>query len=80
MPLVVPGLMSKDGSSGNDWMGKLMGKKLGDSHNETTFAKKDLPEVHRVLKPDSTMTMDHRPDRLNIHVDDDGTVKKVVHG
>lgn len=35
MPLVVPGLQSKDGNSGDDWMSKLMGKKLGDSHNET---------------------------------------------
>lgn len=36
MPLVVPGLMSKDGgSSGDDWMSKLMGKKLGEQHNET---------------------------------------------
>lgn len=34
MPLVVPGLQSKDGKN-DDWMGKLMGKSLGDSHNET---------------------------------------------
>tara|TARA_R110002003_G_scaffold106_10_gene8775 strand:- start:5832 stop:6035 length:204 start_codon:yes stop_codon:yes gene_type:complete len=35
MPLVVPGLQSKDGkSSGDDWMSKLMGKKLGDTHDE----------------------------------------------
>ena len=35
MPLVVPGLQSKDGgSSGDDWMSKLMGKKLGDQHDE----------------------------------------------
>lgn len=34
MPLVVPGLQSKDGK-GEDWTTKLMGKSLGDSHNET---------------------------------------------
>jgi hypothetical protein len=34
MPLVVPGLQSKDGSGGEDWMSKLMGKKLGDQHDE----------------------------------------------
>ena len=37
MPLVVPGLQSKDGtssSSTDDWMSKLMGKKLGDQHDE----------------------------------------------
>jgi hypothetical protein len=34
MPLVVPGLQSKGGNSGDDWMSKLMGKKLGDQHDE----------------------------------------------
>jgi hypothetical protein len=35
MPLVVPGLMSKEGgSSGDDWNNKLMGKKLGEQHDE----------------------------------------------
>jgi hypothetical protein len=33
-----------------------------------------------VLKPDSMSTMDHKPERLNIHVDEEGTVKKVNHG
>jgi len=80
MPLVVPGLMSKDGDKTNDWMGKLMGKKIGDSSDEITFAKQDLPEKHRVVKEGDMMTMDHNPDRLNIHVDGDGTVKKVTHG
>ncbi|KAI8941293.1 hypothetical protein NX059_002522 [Plenodomus lindquistii] len=80
MPLVVPGLQSKDGNSGDDWMSKLMGKKLGDQHDEVTFAKSDLPKEHRVLKPDSMSTMDFQPERLNVHVDDDGTVKKVTKG
>ncbi|KAF2019024.1 hypothetical protein BU24DRAFT_489068 [Aaosphaeria arxii CBS 175.79] len=80
MPLVVPGLQSKDGNSGDDWLTKLMGKKLGDSHDEVTFAKQDLPKEHRVLQPDSMSTMDHKPERLNIHVDEEGTVKKVRYG
>jgi hypothetical protein len=33
MPLVVPGIQSKDGK--DDWMSKLMGKSIGDNHNET---------------------------------------------
>ncbi|OAK98729.1 hypothetical protein IQ06DRAFT_278242 [Phaeosphaeriaceae sp. SRC1lsM3a] len=82
MPLVVPGLMSKDGNSsgGDDWLSKLAGKKIGEQHNETTFAKTDLPKEHRILKPDSMKTMDFKPDRLNIHVTDDGTVEKVSQG
>ncbi|KAK4634027.1 hypothetical protein CLAFUW4_00562 [Fulvia fulva] len=80
MPLVVPGLQSNDGGKTEEWMNKLVGKKIGETSNETTFAKTDLPQQHRVLKGDSMMTMDHNPDRLNIHTDDDGTVKKVTHG
>lgn len=34
MPLVVPGLQSKDGNSSDDWLSKLAGKKLGDQHDE----------------------------------------------
>lgn len=34
MPLVVPGLQSKDGNASGDWMTKLMGKKLGNQHDE----------------------------------------------
>jgi hypothetical protein len=101
MPLVVPGLMSNEGSSaGGDWLSKLAGKKIGEQHNETvrfpypskhsrdlvanrygqTFAKTDLPKEHRILKPDSMKTMDFKPDRVNIHVDDDGTVKSISQG
>ncbi|KAF2003306.1 hypothetical protein P154DRAFT_429129 [Amniculicola lignicola CBS 123094] len=81
MPLVVPGLMSKEGGDkGEDWMGKLAGKKLGDMHDEVTFAKQDLPAEHRVLQPDSMKTMDFKPERLNIHVDEEGLVKNVTKG
>jgi hypothetical protein len=45
-----------------------------------TFAKTDLPKEHRVLKPDSMSTMDYKPDRLNIHVGEDGTVQNVRYG
>lgn len=41
---------------------------------------KDLPKLHRVLGSNSVVTMDYRPDRLNIHVDDDKKVKGVNYG
>jgi len=72
--------MSKDGDKTNDWMNKLMGKKIGESSDEITFAKKDLPEKHRVIKSGEMSTMDHDSNRLNIHVAGDGTVEKVTHG
>lgn len=43
------------------------------------FCKKDLPESHRIIHPGSMVTMDFRPDRLNVHVKEDGTVAKVTH-
>jgi hypothetical protein len=44
MPLVVPGLMSNDSSnsSGDDWMNKLAGKKIGEQHDEMVPS----PPVH----------------------------------
>ncbi|EXJ68124.1 uncharacterized protein A1O5_08739 [Cladophialophora psammophila CBS 110553] len=80
MPLVVPGITSNPKDATGEWMNKLMGKRLGETSNETHFAEKDLPQNHRVVQEGMMMTMDHNPDRLNIHVDKDGTVKKVTHG
>ena len=40
-----------------------MGKKLGDSHSETSFAKTDLPKETRVMGEGGMATMDHKPDR-----------------
>ncbi|KAK0660039.1 hypothetical protein DIS24_g3656 [Lasiodiplodia hormozganensis] len=79
MPLVVPGLTST-GNKTEEWTNHLVGKKIGDTSDHITFAKKDLPESHRIVKEGDIVTADHVPDRLNIHVADDGTVKKVTHG
>ncbi|EEQ33402.1 conserved hypothetical protein [Microsporum canis CBS 113480] len=92
MPLVVPQVSENDKAA---WAAKLMGKKITDSEsNETCFAKKDLPEGHRVLKPGDMTTMDFNPERwssrfgssnrelcrLNVYVGEDGTVMDVKHG
>ncbi|KAJ5562060.1 hypothetical protein N7535_003477 [Penicillium sp. DV-2018c] len=79
MPLVVPGINSSLGDK-SEWVNKLMGKKISDTSNETTFAKKDLPQSHRVLKPGDMKSMDHDPNRLNIHVDESGAVHDVNYG
>ncbi|KAK4959358.1 hypothetical protein LTR10_004162 [Elasticomyces elasticus] len=47
---------------------------------QQTFAKTELPKEHRIIKEGDMSTMDHKPDRLNIHTADDGTVTKVTHG
>ncbi|KAJ5383122.1 hypothetical protein N7517_001033 [Penicillium concentricum] len=79
MPLVVPGINSSMGDK-PEWLNKLMGKTISDTSNETSFAKKDLPESHRILKPGDMKTQDHNPNRLNVHVNDDGTVHDVNYG
>lgn len=33
-----------------------------------------LPETARILPPDSVMTQDMRPDRLNVNLDEDGVI------
>jgi hypothetical protein len=66
MPLVVPGITSTGKDSDNkvqDWQNQLMGKKLGESSDTTTFAKQDLPSEHRIIKEGDMMTMDHKPNR-----------------
>ncbi|RMZ89361.1 hypothetical protein DV736_g3402, partial [Chaetothyriales sp. CBS 134916] len=68
------------GGTTEQWMQKLLGKTIGDMHSEVSFAKSDLPSNHRVLDPGSVGTADFRPDRLNIHTDESGVVKKITHG
>ncbi|TQN65188.1 hypothetical protein CSHISOI_10238, partial [Colletotrichum shisoi] len=45
-----------------------------------TFCKRDLPEQTRVIEPGMMVTKDFVPDRLNVHVKEDGTVSHVQHG
>jgi len=79
MPLVVPGINNTSGSGDkkSEWMDKLVGKKISDTSDSTSFAKKDLPQSHRIIEEGSMTTQDFNPDRLNVHVGKDGTVQKV---
>ncbi|CAG8982781.1 hypothetical protein HYALB_00001062 [Hymenoscyphus albidus] len=80
MPLVVPGITSEGGGDKTqEWSNKLVGKKLGDVSDAVTFAKADLPKETRVITKNTMVTKDFRPDRLNVHVNDDGTVSHVNH-
>ncbi|KAI1330995.1 hypothetical protein F5Y16DRAFT_361885 [Xylariaceae sp. FL0255] len=82
MPLVVPGITDNSaGDKTQDWTNKLVGKTVSDdSHSSTNFCKKDLPQQCRVIEPGMMVTRDHNPDRLNVHVKEDGTVSHVMHG
>ncbi|KAL7963784.1 hypothetical protein V8C34DRAFT_6643 [Trichoderma compactum] len=76
MPLVVPGIMSNSDDKTQVWANKLVGKTFSETESNET----DLPESHRIIKPGSIVTKDFRQDRLNVHLNEDGTVSHVVHG
>ncbi|KAI0163536.1 hypothetical protein BJ166DRAFT_295903 [Pestalotiopsis sp. NC0098] len=81
MPLVIPGITGNSGDKTEEWTNKLVGKKLSEgSSDEVSFCKKDLPEECRVIEPGSMVTKDFKPDRLNVHLKEDGTVSHVQHG
>ncbi|KAI1353687.1 hypothetical protein F5Y01DRAFT_275910 [Xylaria sp. FL0043] len=82
MPLVVPGITDNSkGDATQEWTNKLVGKTLSDdSHSETNFCKKELPQQSRVITPGMMVTKDFVPDRLNVHCKEDGTVSHVTHG
>ncbi|KAI9762680.1 MAG: hypothetical protein M4579_000298 [Chaenotheca gracillima] len=77
MPLLVPELIAS-GNQKTEWQNKLIGKKLHESTSDSSnFAKTDLPKDHRVLEPGAMATTDHNPNRLTVHVGNDGTVTNV---
>ncbi|KAK0621634.1 hypothetical protein B0T17DRAFT_534663 [Bombardia bombarda] len=82
MPLVVPGITSNNpADKTEEWTNKLLGKKLSEeASSETTFCKTDLPKPTRVIEPGMMVTRDHNPDRLNVHINKDGTVEHVDRG
>ncbi|AEO67200.1 uncharacterized protein THITE_2116039 [Thermothielavioides terrestris NRRL 8126] len=83
MPLVVPGITVDNmlDDKTQEWMMKLAGKTLSDGpSSETTFCKRDLPQETRVIEPGAMVTKDFKPERLNVHLKEDGTVSHVTHG
>jgi hypothetical protein len=47
MPLVVPGVQSEGGSGIEAWTNKLMGKKIGDNHDEVV--RSPVPPLHHSI-------------------------------
>ncbi|MCQ9616477.1 I78 family peptidase inhibitor [Paenalcaligenes niemegkensis] len=47
---------------------------------EDDVVLESLPGPVRVLRPNSVATMDMRPDRINLHTDDDGVIIRVTCG
>ncbi|CEJ82286.1 hypothetical protein VHEMI02361 [[Torrubiella] hemipterigena] len=81
MPLVIPGITTKASNPTEEWTHKLVGKSLTDgASTETAFSKSELPAQTRIITTGQMVTRDLNPDRLNVHLKEDGTVSHVVHG
>lgn len=48
---------------------------LGRDHTTHDFAAET--KTVRIIPPNSAVTMDHRPDRLNVEIDDAGLVTRI---
>lgn len=60
----------------------LIGLKFvdGNSNDPNVITRERLPNNCRVIPAGNVVTMDWVPDRLNVHLDEDGNVKKVKKG
>ncbi|ORX57595.1 hypothetical protein DM01DRAFT_1406133 [Hesseltinella vesiculosa] len=77
---------NQQGDDCDGWKNKLVGKVILDDTSNThlpadsVVRRNELPSLHRVLAPNSVCTMDYRPERLNIRVDDSNKVHAVYYG
>ncbi|AXB76442.1 I78 family peptidase inhibitor [Novosphingobium sp. P6W] len=71
---VPPPAAAMEPSCGADQLGGYIGRKASDDVIAAITAWRGDKPV-RVLHPDSMVTMDYRPDRLNIDLDANGIIK-----
>ena len=69
-----PALAMGQQDCGSKALQALIGQKSG------ILAEHDLPQPHRILSPNSIMTMDYRSERLNIYLDRHGVIEKISCG
>ncbi|RFP86522.1 hypothetical protein DZK27_13980 [Rhodobacteraceae bacterium 63075] len=55
-----------------------LGYIIGLRASEIDFSEQ--ADTVRVIKPNSAVTLDHRPERLNVHVSDAGIITKLTCG
>jgi hypothetical protein len=70
------------------WKKRLVGKRFAEDNEvlppsisqDQVVRRRDLPKLHRIIKPKSMVTMDYRPERLNVNVDADNRIVSVRFG
>ncbi|GBC02128.1 hypothetical protein RclHR1_04470007 [Rhizophagus clarus] len=70
-----------------DWKAQLIGKKyvldnvsVASEEQHKVVRKTDLPAEHRVIPPSAFVTMDFKPERLNVYIDHSSTITNVKFG
>jgi hypothetical protein len=65
----------------SSWIGKTLVRKTeAQAAVDGVVLETTIPQPYRVLLPDSMMTMDFNPERINVHVDDSNKIQKVRRG
>ncbi|CAG8574726.1 6985_t:CDS:2 [Diversispora eburnea] len=73
----------------DEWKSKLVGKILVRSKDISTVSEvdkdkvvleTDLPEVKRIVNKGMLVTMDWKPERLNVHLNEDNKITSVNYG
>ncbi|KAJ1956035.1 hypothetical protein EC988_001554, partial [Linderina pennispora] len=66
------------------WQPRLAGRRIVEEHREgwrgdfnNVYFVQDLPTLHRIIRPGDMATLDYRPDRLTVRINDKGTVVEV---
>ena len=59
-----------------EWLGRYEGLPV----DEILAVAAEESRVVRVLRPDDAMTLEWRPDRLDVFLDADGQVRRIGHG
>ncbi|CAB4379042.1 hypothetical protein RhiirA5_352030 [Rhizophagus irregularis] len=70
-----------------EWKTQLVGKKfvldnvsVASEEQDKVVRKTDLPAGHRVIPPSALVTMDFKPERLNVYIDTSSTITNVKFG
>lgn len=67
-------LEDQDENCGQSEVLHLIGK------DQSILSLTDLPKPYRILTPNTVMTMDMRPERLNIYINGHGEIEKLTCG
>lgn len=78
-PMAKPGLSAGNGGCGDVRVARLVGQVWTDSLRAPTLKRSGAGTL-RVIAPGMVVTMDYRPNRLNIETDEQGRITRITCG